>query len=42
MATVTANNLPIIDITKENCAEKWNLLISAVQNSTFIALDLVS
>jgi hypothetical protein len=42
MISVTADNLPIIDITKENYTEQWSSLTAAIRNSSFIALDLVS
>lgn len=41
MTAVSCENLPIIDITRENCADKWDLLSAAIQSSTFIALDIV-
>lgn len=40
MTFVTCDNLPIKDITKENYAEHWQDLLSAVKTSSFIALDI--
>ena len=41
MTAVSAENLPIIDITEENCAEQWTNIQNAIRSSTFIALDIV-
>ena len=32
----------VIDITKKNFRELWPALLFAVQNSSFVAIDLVS
>ena len=39
---VTSSSLPIINITQDNIAEEWNGLITAVQDCSFIAIDIVA
>jgi hypothetical protein len=39
---VTSSSLPIANITQDNIAEEWNSLITSIQESSFIAIDLVN
>ena len=35
-------NLPVIDLNKENVETEWSHLISDINDCTFLALDIVS
>ena len=35
------NDLPVVDITQENCAEHWGTLLNSIRTCTFIAIDIV-
>ena len=39
---VTIDNLPITEITQDNCASEWNNLLDHIHGSSFVALDIVS
>jgi hypothetical protein len=41
MNLVSCDNFPIINITQENCSEKWILLRTSIESSSFISLDIV-
>ena len=38
---VNASNLPIQEITQKNFIEQWKSILTAIDSSTFIAIDLV-
>ena len=39
---VSISSLPIIDIIQDNIADEWNGIIAAIQECSFIAIDIVN
>lgn len=38
---LSLNNLPVVDLTKENVESEWNGLIEAIRSSSFVSIDVV-